>query len=132
MVKTLAFSLALAAALASTQARAQSPSVESQGEAPLRAADLTGPATSTTRDPRAASPVIDMSGRITSAERSIGDGDGTARTTVDYNLAPHGVFGSVGFICLSDDAPITARDVGPMGGADDGRLLGGTIRYPLK
>jgi hypothetical protein len=132
MFKTLAFSLALAAALASAQARAQSPNLESQAQARLSATDLEGPALSTTRDPRAASPVVDMSGRITSAERSIGDGRGTARTAVDYSLAPHGIFGSVGFICLSDDAPITARDVGPMAGADDGRLLGGTIRYPLR
>jgi hypothetical protein len=132
MVRTFGLPIALVAALASVQARARSPGVESQGQAPLSAADFDSPATSTTRDPRATSPVIDMSGRITSAERSVGDGDGTARTAVDYSLAPHGVFGSLGFICLGDDAPITARDVGPMAGADDGRLLGGTIRYPLR
>ena len=131
MVKGLAFGIVAAAAFA-LAAHAQTPSVESQGREPLNAQDLASPVTTSTRDPRAMGPVIDMSGRMTSADRAIGDGDGTARTAVDYSLAPHGVFGSVGFICLGDDAPITARDVGPMAGAQDGRLLGGTIRYPLR
>ncbi len=58
--------------------------------------------------------------------------EGIARTALDYSLAPGGVFGSVGFICLSDDAPIAAHEVALFSGSQDGRLLGGTIRYPLK
>ncbi len=131
MLKPFVMALA-AASLWTATAGAETASVESQGRAPLNVNDLVAAGAPPVRDPRVIGPVIDMSGRMTSAERSVGDGDGTARTAVDYSLAPNRVFGAVGFICLGDDAPITARDVGPMAGTQDGRLLGGTIRYSLK
>ena len=87
MLKPLVLSLAAALASA-TVLHAETASVETQGRAPLNVNDLVAAGAPPVRDPRVIGPVIDMSGRMTSAERSVGDGDGTARTAVDYSLAP--------------------------------------------
>jgi hypothetical protein len=54
------------------------------------------------------------------------------KTAVDYRLARGGFYGSAGFICLPDDPSIADHAVGVFDGSQDGRLLGATIRYPLK
>jgi hypothetical protein len=54
------------------------------------------------------------------------------KTALDYRLARDGFYGSAGFICLPDDPPIADHAVGVFDGSQDGRLLGATIRYPLK
>ena len=58
-----------------------------------------------------------------------GPRDGGPKTAIDYRVAPDGVFGSVGYICLSDDSHIAAQDVGAFAGSQDGRLVGATVRY---
>ncbi len=58
--------------------------------------------------------------------------DPEVKTAVDYRLARDGFYGSAGFICLPDDPPIADHAVGVFDGSQDGRLLGATIRYPLK
>jgi hypothetical protein len=58
--------------------------------------------------------------------------DPQVKTAVDYRLARDGFYGSAGFICLPDDPPIADHAVGVFDGSQDGRLLGATIRYPLK
>lgn len=54
------------------------------------------------------------------------------RTAVDYSLARDGLHGSVGYICLSDIAPQAPHEAAVFAGSDEGRLVGASIKYPLR
>ena len=83
-------------------------------------------------------PVIDASSARASADRSYATaygaapGGGQSATAVDYSLARNGLHGSVGYICLSDIAPQKPHEAAVFAGSDEGRLVGASLKYPLR
>ena len=127
----LIFATAIAWAVA---VHAQTPTVKSDGPAPYRADAFLA----VHHPGQSAAPIIlDLSGPRASRVRpyayaSAPRTDGQSRTAVDYRFAPDGLFGSVGFFCLSDDRATADRVLGVIDGSQDGRLVGATLRYPFK
>ena len=54
------------------------------------------------------------------------------RTAVDYRLAPAGVGGSLGYICVNDGHPPVPHDMAVLAGSEDGRRVGAQLNYTFK
>jgi hypothetical protein len=132
--------LVLGAAIASPAAlHAQTPIATSDGAPLYRADAFVGIRPLSHARAATIGPVIGPSGDRASADRVYADDyaysprvAGKSPTAVDYQLAQDGLHGSVGYICLSDIAPQAPHEAAVFAGSDLGRMVGASLKFPLK